>query len=114
VWIGEFNRRDGKTVPEDEVKQVRLIMTGDRYTVERGGGKASRGTSKLDPTQAPKVIDISIIDGEYKGQHWLGIYELSSDTYRACFATVGKPRPKEFSSEPGSGNVLWIFRREKN
>ena len=58
-------------------------------------------------------MDIIIIDGLNKGQTWLGIYELSGDTYRSCFATEGKPRPTAFTSEPGSGNVLWVFKREK-
>ncbi len=113
TWVGESNIRDGKVVSDDEVKQVRLFLTADRYTMERGGDRTSRGTCKIDPTKTPKTMDISIIDGVYKGQTWLGIYELTDDTYHACFATEGKLRPDRFSSEPGSGRILWVFRREK-
>jgi uncharacterized protein (TIGR03067 family) len=114
TWVGETNTRDGKLIPEDEAKNVRLILTADRYTLERGGDQASRGFCKIDPTKTPKTMDISIIDGVNKGQTWLGIYELTGDTYRTCFATAGKPRPGEFSSEPGSGNILWVFKRMKD
>ena len=114
TWVGESNIRDGITVSDDEVKQVRLILTGERYTLERGGDRTSRGTCKIDPMKTPKTMDISIIDGVNKGQTWLGIYELSGDLYHTCFATAGNPRPSRFRSEPGSGNILWVFRREKN
>ena len=100
-------------ISEDEARQARLIVTGDRYTMDRGNDRTSRGTTRIDPTRTPKTMDVSIIDGINKGQTWLGIYELSGDTYHACFATEGKPRPTAFTSEPGSGNVLWVFKREK-
>ncbi len=112
TWAGEMNRRDGVTLSEDEAKQARLIITGDRYTMDRGNDRTSRGTTRIDPTSNPKTMDISIIDGVNKGQTWLGIYEVTGDTYRACFATEGKPRPSAFVSEPGSGNVLWVFKKD--
>jgi len=112
TWVGEFNLRDGVTIPEDEARQARLIVTGDRYTMDRGNDRTSRGTTRIDPTRTPRTMDVSIIDGPNKGETWLGIYELSAETYRACFATDGKPRPPAFTSEPGSGNVLWVFKRE--
>ena len=43
----------------------------------------------------------------------LGIYELGDDSYKVCFAPVGKPRPGEFTSQPGSGNILQVWEREK-
>lgn len=113
TWVGAFNRRDGATVPEDEAKQARLIVTGDRYTMDRGEDRTSRGTTRIDPTRTPRSMDVSIIDGPHKGETWLGIYELSADTYRACFATEGGPRPTAFTSEPGSKQILWVFKREQ-
>jgi len=43
----------------------------------------------------------------------LGIYELERDSYKFCFAPVGKPRPSEFTSKFGSGNILQIWERRK-
>ncbi len=42
----------------------------------------------------------------------LGIYELEGDGYRVCFAPVGKPRPSEFTSKSGSGNILQVWERQ--
>jgi hypothetical protein len=43
----------------------------------------------------------------------LGIYELEPDRYKVCFAPAGKPRPTNFSSEPGSGQILQLWERQK-
>jgi hypothetical protein len=44
----------------------------------------------------------------------LGIYELEPESYKVCFAPAGTPRPTNFSSEPGSGQILQIWERQKN
>jgi len=43
----------------------------------------------------------------------LGIYELEPDSYKVCFAPAGKPRPTEFASTPGSGQILQLWKRQK-
>jgi len=44
----------------------------------------------------------------------LGIYALEENGYKVCFASVGKPRPTEFTSTPGSGYILQSWERKKN
>jgi len=51
--------------------------------------------------------------GPDKGKTLLGIYELSDDAYKVCFAAPGKDRPTEFNSKEGSGNRLIVMKREK-
>jgi uncharacterized protein (TIGR03067 family) len=67
------------------------------------------GTIKLDATKKPKQMDTVSTEKEVM----LGIYELEGDGYRVCFAPVGKPRPSEFTSKSGSGNILQVWEREK-
>jgi hypothetical protein len=43
----------------------------------------------------------------------LGIYELSGDTYKLCYAPPGKDRPKEFSAKEGTGYTLSVWQRKK-
>jgi hypothetical protein len=43
----------------------------------------------------------------------LGIYELERDSYKVCFAPVGKLRPSEFTSKSGTGNILQVWERRK-
>jgi uncharacterized protein (TIGR03067 family) len=112
TWVGVLNVRDGKSVAEDQARRVRLTLIDDRYTLERTD-TTDRGTSRIDPTASPKTMDIAIIDGALKGRTLKGIYTLEGDTYKICFALDGKDRPTEFVSEPGSGNIFWVFQRSK-
>jgi len=43
----------------------------------------------------------------------LGTYELDGDRYKVCFAPTDKPRPSEFTSKPGRGNLLQVWERKK-
>jgi uncharacterized protein (TIGR03067 family) len=112
TWVGVVALRDGKRIVEDEASQIRLTIVGDRYTLERGD-KIDRGISRIDPTSSPKTIDLAIIDGEYKGQTWRGLYQIEGDTLKGCFDPSGKERPTRFASAPGSDYVLREYRRSK-
>jgi uncharacterized protein (TIGR03067 family) len=112
TWVGVVGLHEGAPIVEDEPRQLRLTISGDRYTLERGD-KTDRGTIVIDPTATPKTMDIVIHDGEFKGQTWQGIYAVAGDVHKACFAPEGKGRPRRFASEPGSGHVLWVFSRAK-
>ena len=48
-----------------------------------------------------------------KGKTTLSIYEIEGDTLKICSVEPGKDRPTEFSSKPGSGHFLRVFKREK-
>jgi uncharacterized protein (TIGR03067 family) len=110
TWVGALGLHDGRPIVEDEPRQVRLIVSGDGYELERGE-KTDRGTMVIDPTASPKTMDLVITEGEFKGETWTGIYEVAGYIHRACFAPAGKPRPTQFASPPGSGHVLWVFAR---
>jgi uncharacterized protein (TIGR03067 family) len=71
------------------------------------------GTSQIDPTSKPKNLDFLIATGPDKGKTCLGIYEIKENCRKLCYASPGKDRPTEFSSKPGSGHTLVIFKREK-
>ena len=59
-------------------------------------------------------MDITITEGDAKGQLQLAIYELDGDTMKICANTPGdKERPKEFTSKPGSGHINIVLKREK-
>jgi uncharacterized protein (TIGR03067 family) len=111
---GEFN---GQKYPDNLVKDVVRTITGDKYEVTRGGKQAGQGKMTLDPTKAPRTVDVEMSvttpDGETKTDKRLGIYELDGDTMKTCLAEPGKERPKEFSAKKDGGTRLFVWKREK-
>jgi uncharacterized protein (TIGR03067 family) len=102
---------DGRSIPEANFKDSRLILEGNRFTAREK--EEAKGTYDVDPTVIPKTIDITLNLGPDRRATILGIYELEGDTYKICSARPGRPRPKEFSSKSGSGQGVQVMAREK-
>jgi uncharacterized protein (TIGR03067 family) len=107
TWNLVSAMEDGEALPEDKVKQTTIVITGNtfRFPGLAEDATARAGTFKLDATKNPKEIDSTSAEKEVS----LGIYELEPYSYKVCFAPAGKPRPTDFSSEPGSGQILQIW-----
>ena len=67
----------------------------------------------LDPTKKPKELEETITTGPNKGKVFSAIYEIDDEHHKICFAAAGKERPMAFSSMPGSGHLLQVWKREK-
>jgi len=110
TWYLVMAMQDGKTLPEDKVKQTTIVFKGDTFrfpgSAEYATSKA--GTIKLDETKTPKEMDAISTEKEVM----LGIYVLEENGYKVCFAPAGKPRPTEFGSAPGSGYILQSWQRQ--
>jgi uncharacterized protein (TIGR03067 family) len=113
TWRYTFLEVEGKRLPEDASKGIRLILAGQNFTLKQGPTDL-KGTYKVDLTKKPKQIDVTFADGPDKGKTVQGIYELDGDTYRVCMGLPGKSRPTAFESKPGSGHVLEVLKREKS
>jgi uncharacterized protein (TIGR03067 family) len=111
-WKAVSVEYDGKEVPKDAVDKTSLTVKGEDYTFRRGNDVV-KGTHKLDASKTPKTIDAVRSEGTDKDKPLLGIYELSDDTYKVCFAPPGGERPTEFVSKPGSKVRLIVMKREK-
>ncbi|HWO02292.1 MAG TPA: TIGR03067 domain-containing protein [Blastocatellia bacterium] len=109
--VDEFD--DGIRTPAGEAGKDKLIfeVTG-KWKVESDGKVVGEGTATLDPTKRPKTIDYVLTVGAAAGTKFVAIYELDGDSFRHCGVLKGN-RPTEFSSKPGSGQILTMFRREK-
>jgi uncharacterized protein (TIGR03067 family) len=104
--------QDGQAVSEEDVKKAVMTVKGDRFTLTTPQ-QTTEGSLKLDSTKKPKEIDATPAKGAFEGKTLLGVYELSEDTGKLCFAPPGQDRPKEFSSKKGSGHILFVGKREK-
>ena len=113
TWKGVSVVQDGKEMTKAEAETARLTVDGEKYTLKLGGEEIE-GTHALDPTKTPKQIEAVRTKGPSKGEKMLGIYELTGDTFKVCFAAPGKSdRPTEFKSAPGSGQRVLLFTRAK-
>jgi uncharacterized protein (TIGR03067 family) len=101
---------DGKKLPEEQVKQIRVVIKDEKHTVYFGEKVVAEGVAfKVDPTRSPKEVEDTLRDG----RKIRGIYELDGDTLRSCVAPPDKDRPTEFAGGKGSGSTLRVFRRVK-
>ena len=112
TWKAVSITHDGKEVPKEDAEKVTLTVKGENYTLKTASDTIE-GTHKLDPSKSPKAIDAVRNTGPDKGKTIRGIYELTDDTFKVCFAPAGKDRPTEFSSKKGSNCTLVRLKRVK-
>ncbi len=105
---------EGNKAGEEDAKKITVINQADgKWAIEVDGKVVGRGTSKIDPTQKPRTVDLTAIEGESKGMTSLGIYEFAGDTRKVCLAPAGKERPADFSSTSANGHILVVLKRVK-
>src|SRR5262249_56360958 len=103
----------GMAIAADVREGFSVSYEGDKDAVKNGHKVIQVGTQKIDPSKAPKTIDVTMTEGPKKGKVMLGIYEIDGDTLKAYFDPQGKKRPTEFKSAPGSANVVNVHKRVK-
>jgi uncharacterized protein (TIGR03067 family) len=113
TWTFESSEAGGKELPAGELREFVLTFEGDKHTVKKGNEVIQAGTQKLDPSQLPKAIDVTLTEGVNKGAVLLGIYEINGDTLKVCFDAEGKRRPTQFKSAPGSQTFVNVHKRLK-
>jgi len=107
---------DGNQVKEEDVKKFKAVNGADgTWNISIEGEIKLQGTSEIDPSKEPKAVDLTVTEGETKGETMLGVYEFSdeNDTRKVCFAKPGDKRPGEFSAPAGSGRMLATLKRIK-
>jgi uncharacterized protein (TIGR03067 family) len=110
---------NGKPAPEEVVQKMKWTVKGDKLTLSLPGRDGKPATKefrfKLGPTKSPRTIDLTALDGPYKGTVSLGIYELDGDTLKLCVSNNPrkKDRPGAFDSPPGSQMGLFTMKRGK-
>jgi len=112
-WRMVSGSADGQPMPEQMVKQMKRIGKGDETTTTIAGQLFFKAKIAIDPSKNPKTIDYQMTDGVTKGQKQLGIYELEGDSLKSCFGKPGAARPIDFTSRPGDGRTLSVWKREK-
>ena len=105
---------DGNKAADEDAKKITVVNEADgKWAIEVEGKIIARGTSQIDPTKKPRAADLTVTEGDGKGQTVLGIYEFADDTRKVCLGQPGKERPTEFSSTAGGGHILAVLKRVK-
>ena len=108
AWIPVVAELGGKTLPEEFLKDTKLVLTAGNYTYIN-----DHGAYKLIPSEKLKALDISGKEGPNQGKTLLAIYELTGDTLRICYDLEGKTRPSEFVTKAGTQQLLVSYKRAK-
>src|SRR5262249_37144658 len=78
TWSLASRERKGQKTPDEDVKNWKLTIKDDEWTVKYPGG-TDKATIKLDPSKDPKTIDLMV---EFRNAKVLerGIYRLASSS----------------------------------
>jgi uncharacterized protein (TIGR03067 family) len=117
AWQLVRGEEGGEPVSEYVVKNLAVVVKGDELTFKNVApltDKASRLTIKLDPSTAPRCIDLKVEAGSLKGTVLEGVYEWEGGELKLCLLFAGGPRnrPLEFETKAGSHRVLLVLKRQ--
>ncbi len=113
TWLAVSFERDGSSASAEELKKIKLIIDVEGKTTSLIDGKVFlAGASAVDPTQDPMTFDVSYTEGVSKGRSTLGIFRIEDGLLTICRRSPGQPRPSEFASTNGSGQILISYKRE--
>jgi uncharacterized protein (TIGR03067 family) len=109
TWEAEIVVRDGKEVPRPP-GGLTMVIDDARWALKFGGREVVSGLITVDPTRAPRTIDIRITEEDGKGDLLKGVYELKGDTLRMALAEQSKERAAGFSAR---GATVFTYKRVK-
>jgi uncharacterized protein (TIGR03067 family) len=114
TWTFVSGESDGKPVAAATIKDSTVVIGKDTIFVRDGNNKKTWEVSYgIDPTKTPRTITMQLKEGEFKGQKTEGIYELSGDDLKLCYALPGGARPTGFSTKEGSKTNCFTLKRSK-
>jgi len=112
-WKMVSGTLDGLPLDQQVVQQTKRVTRGNETTVYMGPQVYMNATFSVDPEATPKSIDYVHTQGPMKGQTQLGIDEVERDTLKISFAAPGQERPTDFTSKPGDGRTVTVWKRLK-
>lgn len=112
TWVLASVEIEGKEVPLDNLHESRLVIKDDNYSFSLKDLRLEF-QYKLDATASPKAIDLKVTQGSETGMVYHGIYTLEEGRYKICRNTKPQqPRPTTFATEPDSGLMMVVWKRE--
>src|SRR5579863_5282049 len=115
IWPMNTCDSENRTLsaPQKEVSTWRWEVKGNAITWSRSDNQVWHLTFKVDLTKLPKEIDLTYLDGPFKGKTCLGMYEWAGIEQNALLMSLQDPgaevaRPESISMT-GGGQTSLIF-----
>jgi uncharacterized protein (TIGR03067 family) len=91
--------KDGKEEAPDKFKghTVKITKT-EMVGMDASGKRVWAATFRLDNSQKPWAIELTMTEGEHKGETLKGILEQAGNKLRCCHAEPGGKTPTEFKA----------------
>jgi uncharacterized protein (TIGR03067 family) len=113
TWeVVEFEA-NGEKVPKEVYENWTFTFKGKEYTQKSGDDVLEAGKQALDPSKKPKHMDITVSEGEAKGEKQLAIYEFDGDDkVKIAASKHGETtRPEKFESKEDKGDMYFVLKR---
>lgn len=113
-WTFASGVRDGKDVPAENLKKIKIEINKDAFVMTSDDGKFIMKYT-LDSSKTPCQVSIEITEGpQGQGAKTEGIIQLKDDELKLCYPPMGGDVPKEFSAKEGSGLHLFVLKKKKS
>lgn len=107
TWVPVEIVANGKTLEAEVLNAIKVTIHENSYKTERPNSR-DEGTMKLDETTTPKSMTLTTD----AGKDVPAIYEISDDTFKACYAIGNASRPTEFKSVEDSNHIFVTYKRK--
>jgi uncharacterized protein (TIGR03067 family) len=114
-WRPIYQEVDGQMIAATEFASVIVQLSGNEFTVEKGGAAAYTGTFTISTLESPARISLMYKTSAqpiFLGGPRPGVFQLEGDTLKWCFGPVGQHVPRSLNTFPGSESVLSIYQRD--
>ena len=112
TWTMVSGELNGQRLPAQMIKGFKRVTQDDETTVTSGGRVFLKAKFRIDSATQPKTIDYEVSVGTDAGKTMLGIFDVTEETLKLCYASAH--RPTDFSAPVGSGRSLTVWKREKS
>ena len=109
-WACVSAQVNGTPLSSDTVQALSLSLTDTRYVTRKGSETLFDSTYRVDRSKIPARIFMLGNEGDLSGKEASGIYELTGDTLKICYAMPGDPPPTSFEQIPSKAQLI-IWRR---
>lgn len=111
TWTAVEEEKDGKALTSKGVDAPTLTIKPDGKYQYQSGDQKHQGTCKCDPSQKPCQCDLIPDDSKQKPMQCI-YQQKDKDQLQICIAQPGKERPKQFSTQQGSGQHCITYKRK--